>query len=76
MELSADERARAVDLVRELRDPMLPNALGPRYEELRRLVISPRVWDLMFWTVPELTDEEVVEEALKYEPYVILGHPA
>ncbi len=55
---------------------MLPNALGPRYEELRRLVISPRVWDLMFWTVPELTDEEVVEEALKYEPYVILGHPA
>ena len=38
-------------------------------DELSRLLADPRVSDLLFWHEPELTDEEVIEEALRYRPY-------
>lgn len=43
-------------------------------EDVRRLeraVPHPAVTDLMFQSVPELTPDEVVDEALAYKPFAL-----
>jgi hypothetical protein len=65
-------RSRALALVRQLRNPAIPDEeTGPRVEELERVLRCPHVISLMFFREPELSDEEVVEEALKYQPFAL-----
>jgi hypothetical protein len=72
--LDAAKHQRAVDLVRSLRDPGVPDeAAGALIDELSRLLGHPRVIEPLFWRTPELTDEEVIEEALRYHPFVGLS---
>ena len=62
---------RAIDVIRRLRDPGVPDeAASALIDELSRLLVHPRVSDLLFWRRPELTDEEVIEEALRCHPFV------
>ena len=69
MALDAAERARAVHLVRELRDPRLPDeSADVLLVELERLLAFPRITDLLFYEDPELSDEEVIEKALENRP--------
>jgi hypothetical protein len=69
MALDAAERARALHLVRELRDPRLPDeSADGLLAELERLLAFPRITDLLFYEDPELSDEEVIEKALENRP--------
>lgn len=73
-QISEADRARALELIRELRDPDIAKEdedITPRLTELERLVSCPHVSDLMFWHKPELTDEEVLERALEYMPFAL-----
>jgi len=68
--LGEAQRQRARDLIRRLRDPRLPDeATGELLDELAKLLVYPRVSDLLFWRTPELTDDEVINEALRYQPF-------
>lgn len=59
-------------LVRELRDPTIPDEeTGAKLDELERILRCPHVITLMFFAQPELTDEEVVAEALAYQPFAL-----
>ncbi|MFI7523814.1 e9imm peptide [Micromonospora globbae] len=72
MELEDGTRSRALALVRELRNPALPDEeTGARIDDLERILCCPRVISLMFFREPELSDEEVIEEALKYQPFAL-----
>nr|WP_030504775.1 hypothetical protein [Micromonospora purpureochromogenes] len=72
MELDDATRDRALVLVRELRDPTIPDEeAGAKLDELERILRCPHVITLMFFAQPELTDEEVVAEARAYEPFAL-----
>lgn len=72
VELDDATRDRALFLVRELRDPNIPDEeTGAKLDELKRILRCPHVTILMFFNEPELTDEEVVAEALAYEPFAL-----
>ncbi|MFJ1542622.1 hypothetical protein ACIODS_29200 [Micromonospora chalcea] len=72
MEMDDATRDRALVLVRELLDPTIPDEeTGAKLDELERILRCPHVTTLMFFTQPELTDEEVVAEALAYEPFAL-----
>ncbi|MFI5849116.1 hypothetical protein ACIA8B_24120 [Micromonospora chalcea] len=72
MELDDATRDRALALVRELRDPTIPDEeTGAKLDELKRILRCPHVITLMFFAQPELTDEEVIAEALAYEPFAL-----
>ncbi|BEL06321.1 hypothetical protein Q0Z83_045120 [Actinoplanes sichuanensis] len=65
------QRQRAHHLIRRLRHPELPDeAAAELLDELEKLLLYPRVSDLLFWHTPELTDDEVIDEALRYQPFV------
>ena len=65
------ERQRARDLIQRLRDPKLPDdAIGGLLEDLEKVLLYPRVSDLLFWRAPEITADEVIDEALRYQPVV------
>jgi hypothetical protein len=71
------QRQQARDLIQRLRDPKLPDdASNEPLEALERILLYPRVSDLLFWHAPELTADEVIEEALRYQPFVgwLTGH--
>ncbi|MFF7283998.1 hypothetical protein [Streptomyces griseorubiginosus] len=56
-------------MVQLLIDADLPEGEEDRVvEELKSSVLHPRVTDLIFYNVPELTAEEVVDKALAYRP--------
>jgi hypothetical protein len=38
-------------------------------DELERLLLYPRVSDLLFWHTPELSTDEVIDEALRFRPF-------
>ncbi|WP_275409079.1 hypothetical protein [Paractinoplanes brasiliensis] len=38
-------------------------------DELERVLLYPRVSDLLFWRTPELSADEVIDEALQYHPF-------
>lgn len=68
VELDDATRYRALALVCELRDPAIPDEeTGARVDELERILRCPHVITLMFFKQPELNDEELIEEALKYQ---------
>lgn len=70
MRLDDAGRERALDLIRRLRDPRLPDEdTGPLLTELERLLVNPHVSDLLFHHDPELTDDDVVAHAQRYEPF-------
>ncbi|MBQ1046582.1 MULTISPECIES: hypothetical protein [unclassified Micromonospora] len=72
MALDDATRGRALVLVRELRDPTIPDEeTGAKLDELERILRCPHVITLMFFAQPELTDEEVVAEALAYQPFAL-----
>ncbi|WP_203744940.1 hypothetical protein [Actinoplanes cyaneus] len=65
------ERRRAMEMIRRVRDPQIPDeAASALLDDLSKLLVYPRVSDLLFWRTPELTDEEVIAEALQYHPFV------
>ncbi|WP_203909344.1 hypothetical protein [Rhizocola hellebori] len=67
---AANERARL--LIRQLRDPTLPDeSADALLTELERLLGYPRVSDLLFNSDPELSDDEMVEKALEYKPFAL-----
>ena len=58
-------------MIRRVRDPGFPDeAASALIDELSRLLVYPRVSDVLFRRTPELTEEEVIEEALQYRPFV------
>jgi hypothetical protein len=70
--LSSDDHRRALNLIAKLRRPSTPEeAVDPLMVELERLVKCPHVADLMFWAKPELSDDEVLNRALEYQPFVL-----
>jgi hypothetical protein len=62
---------RVLELIRILRNPATPDEdADALLNELEKLLAHPGVSDLLFWRTPELTDEEVVEEALRHHPFI------
>ncbi|MEV4654805.1 hypothetical protein [Micromonospora sp. NPDC049301] len=45
--------------------------VGSKVEELVRILGCPHITDYMFHHTPHLTDEEVIEKALAYEPIAL-----
>ena len=65
------QRQRARLLIQRLKDPTLPDETGAELlDELKEMLLYPRVSDLLFWRTPELTEDEVIDEALQYQPFV------
>ncbi|KOV61657.1 bacteriocin immunity protein [Streptomyces sp. MMG1121] len=63
------EREELVHIVQQLIDARLPEEEEDRLlEELRASVLHPRVSDLIYFSDPPLTAEEVVNQALAYRP--------
>ncbi|GIF38686.1 hypothetical protein BC793_105330 [Actinoplanes xinjiangensis] len=70
MDVGDDTKGRALELVRLLRDPRLPDSeTDSLLVELVRITRCPHVSDLMFFRDPSLSDQEVVEQALSYRPF-------
>ncbi len=64
------QRQRARLLIQRLKDPTLPDeASAELLDELKKMLLCPRVSDLLFWRTPELTEDEAIEEALQYQPF-------
>ncbi|MEU4560595.1 e9imm peptide [Actinoplanes sp. NPDC023936] len=65
------QRQRALQLIRRLRDPKLPDEAGAELlDELEKVLVYPRVSDLIFWRTPELAADEIIDVALRYQPFV------
>lgn len=65
-------RARCLVLVRLIRWGSGTEERGDRlYEELCRLKPNPNWSDLMFYSFPDISDEEVVERGLAYRPMAL-----
>jgi hypothetical protein len=70
MQLDDVGHERALQLIRQLRDPRLPDqASDALLVELERLLSFPRITDLLFFEDPELSDEEVIARALQNRPF-------
>jgi hypothetical protein len=64
------QRQRARLLIQRLKDPTLPDEAGAELlDELTRMLLYPTVSDLLFWRTPELTEDEVIDEALQFQPF-------
>jgi hypothetical protein len=69
--LDDSKRRRARDLIHRLRAPRLPDkASGELFDELEKLLLYSGVADLLFWRTPELSVDDVIDEALRYRPFV------
>jgi hypothetical protein len=69
------QRQRARGLIECLKNPTLPdNVAGKLLEELERALLYPRLSDLLFWRTPELSVDEIIDEALRYSP-LLVNHP-
>jgi hypothetical protein len=65
------QRQRARELIEQLRDPWLHDeASGVLLDELVTILLDPRVSDLLFWRSPELAADDVIDEALRYMPFI------
>jgi hypothetical protein len=64
------QHQRARDLIQRLRDPKLPDDdSNELLEALEKVLLYPRVGDLLLWRTPEFTPDEVIGEALRYRPF-------
>lgn len=62
-------RERALEFVELARDPAVSDErLGELIDELKHVIPYPSWINLLFHRVPDLSDEQVVEEALRYRP--------
>jgi len=62
-------RDELIQMVQQLIDATLPeDEEDALVEELKNSVLHPRVTDLIYYSDPELTAEEVVDQALAYRP--------
>lgn len=72
MALDRASHDRALELIRQLRDPALPDdSSDVLFVELERLLSCPRISDLLFHEIPELSDEEVTAKALEQKPFAL-----
>ena len=70
MALLSDEDRAAAQLVSEIRSGRFSEAESDlKLAELRKILLHPRLVDLMFYEKPELSDEEVVRRAREYRPF-------
>ncbi|MEU2422781.1 bacteriocin immunity protein [Streptomyces sp. NPDC007851] len=59
-------------LVQQIMDARLPEREHDALlEELKQSVLHPRISDLIYYSDPELTAEEVVDQALAYRPIAL-----
>jgi hypothetical protein len=71
-DLSSVDRQRALQIIRELQDPALPDeGSGDLVAQLERLLFCPHVYEYLFFQDEELTAEEVIEKALEYKPFAL-----
>jgi hypothetical protein len=62
-------REELIHIVQQLIDATLPEEEEDRLlEELKASVLHPRVSNLIYYSDPQLTAEEVVDQALAYRP--------
>ncbi|MGQ5636472.1 MULTISPECIES: bacteriocin immunity protein [unclassified Streptomyces] len=67
--MSQKSREELIRIVQQLIDARLPEEEEDALlEELKASVIHPRVSDLIYYSNPPLTAEEVVDQALAYRP--------
>jgi hypothetical protein len=67
------QRQQARELIDRLHSQGLPDeTCGEILDALEKLLVYPRVSDLLFWRTPDLTADEVIDEALRYRPFI--GH--
>lgn len=72
MNIDEGTRGRALELVRLLRNPSLPGEeTNEPLDELERILRCPHVLNLMFYEIPELSDENVIARALNYRPFEV-----
>lgn len=64
--LSRDQLVELVQRIRNFRGS--DKQLSSLIEVLERNVPHPNVSNLIFWHAPELSSDEVIEQALKYRP--------
>jgi hypothetical protein len=70
--ISQEQHARAVELVEMIRSPIYSDEENAALTaELKRLIPHPGWDDLLFWHTPELSDEDAVDEALRYRPIAL-----
>ena len=66
---SKKSREELIQMVQRLIDANLPEEEEDRLvDELKASVLHPRITDLIYYSTPKLTAEEVVEKALSYRP--------
>ncbi|MFI5490863.1 hypothetical protein [Micromonospora echinaurantiaca] len=68
--LAPQARQRALTLMAELLHTP-DEEVGTKVDELERILKCPHVTTYMFHHTPHLTDEEVIEKALAYEPIAL-----
>ncbi|MFK0103293.1 hypothetical protein [Streptomyces sp. NPDC091217] len=65
-------RDEPIRLVQQIMDARLPEREHDALlEGLKQSVLHPRVSGLIYYSAPELTAEEVVDEALAYRPIAL-----
>ncbi|MFJ9708729.1 bacteriocin immunity protein [Streptomyces sp. NPDC101234] len=65
-------RDELIRLVQQIMDARLPEReQDALLEELKQSVLHPRVSDLIYHSDPELTAEEVVDQAMAYRPIAL-----
>lgn len=71
-EIDGATRMRALELIRMLRNPphVPDEETDDLLTQLERMLGCPHVSDLMFYENPELSDDEVIDRALAYSPFV------
>ena len=72
MPKAARNREKALELVQLARDPAVSDErLGELIDGLKHVIPYPSWINLLFHRVPDLSDEEVVDEALRYRPFAL-----
>jgi hypothetical protein len=70
--ITEEQRARALELVEMIRSTVYSDEEAEGLlAELNRIIPNPQWGSLLFWHKPDLSDEEAVEEALKYRPIAL-----
>jgi hypothetical protein len=70
-------REQLVALVARIRQPKLltEELRNELLEEFEHCVPHPNVSDLIYWPERPMSDEEIVDEALRFKPHIIVAPP-
>jgi len=67
-------REELIDLVSKiLRCEGSEDTIDQMQQALERQLIDPQLGDYMYWNMPEMTPEEIVDKALAFKPIVLPG---